>query len=656
VAETIMSDVVQLTFPDGAIRENPAGITGAEIAARLPSKVRKKAVALMLDDVLQDLHTPIQTDGAVRVVLRTEPEALDVLRHTAAHVMAAAVQQLYPGTQVTIGPTIKDGFYYDFDRDKPFSQEEFAGIEAAMKKQIDANLPIEREDIAVDEAIALFGGKGEAYKVEIIEDLVRDEGVDTVTLYRHGDWVDLCRGPHLPRTGMIRTFKLLHAAGAYWRGNERNPMLQRIYGTAFFDPKDLKAHEARLAALERRDHRRLGRELDLFSTMGDMGPGLILWHPKAGMIRKLIEDFWQDQHLANGYDIVYTPHIAKIDLWETSGHTGFYRDSMFDTMDIDGQQYQLKPMNCPFHILIYKDRLRSYRDLPLRWAELGADYRYEKSGVLHGLMRVRGFTMDDAHLFVRMDQLEAELTRLVKFSLSMLGAFGFEGYDIYLSTRPEKSIGSDDVWERSQAALRKALDESGLPWDIDEGGGAFYGPKIDIKIRDALDRAWQCTTIQVDLNLPERFDLAYVGEDGEKHRPIMLHRALLGSLERFFGVLIEHYGGAFPVWLAPVQARVLTVSEKSEEYGREVVEQMRAAGIRVDGDFGAEKLGAKIRAAAAEKIPYQLVIGERDKEAGTVSPRVRGGGTVDALGVDEMVGWIRWQVGQRIVDPAVRPE
>ena len=651
-----MSDIVQLTYPDGVVREHPAGITGAEIAAKLPSKLRKKAAAVLLDDTLLDLMTPIRADGAIRVVLRTEPEALDVLRHTAAHVMAAAVQDLYPGTQVTIGPTIKDGFFYDFDRDQPFSKDEFGGIEAAMKRQIDANLPITLEEIPVDEATALFDGKGEAYKVEIIGDLVRDEGVQTVTLYKHGDWVDLCRGPHLPRTGMIRSFKLLTAAGAYWRGNERNPMLQRIYGTAFFDPKDLKAHEARLAELERRDHRRLGRELDLFSTMGDMGPGLILWHPKAGMIRKLIEDFWQDQHLANGYDIVYTPHIAKIDLWETSGHTGFYRDSMFDTMDIDGQQYQLKPMNCPFHILIYKDRLRSYRELPLRWAELGADYRYEKSGVLHGLMRVRGFTMDDAHLFVRMDQLEAELTRLVQFSLSMLGAFGFEGYDIYLSTQPQKSIGSDDIWERSQAALRKALEESGLPWEVDEGGGAFYGPKIDIKIRDALDRAWQCTTIQVDLNLPERFDLTYVGEDGERHRPIMLHRALLGSLERFFGVLIEHYGGAFPVWLAPVAARVLTVSEKSEEYGREVEERMRAAGLRVDGDYGAEKLGAKIRGATTEKIPYLLVIGERDKEAGTVSPRVRSCGTVDALTVDEMVGWIRWQDEQRIVDPAIRPE
>ncbi len=650
-----MSESILLTYPDGAEREHPAGVLARDLLAGLPSKVRKKAIAVMVDDALVDLQTPVHEGGAFRVILRKDPEALDVLRHTAAHVMAAAVQELYPGTQVTIGPTIKDGFYYDFDRETPFTPDELGEIEKAMKRQIDANLEVLREEVPVGDAIELFRGKGEAYKVEIIEDLVRDQGVESVGLYRHGDWVDLCRGPHAPRTGAIRAHKLLYAAGAYWRGNERNPMLQRIYGTAFFDPKDLKAHEDRLAELERRDHRKLGKELGLFSTMGEFGPGLILWHPKGGMIRKQIEDYWQDEHLANGYDIVYTPHIAKIDLWETSGHTGFYRESMFNTMDIDGQEYQLKPMNCPFHILIYKDQIRSYRDLPLRWAELGADYRYEKSGVLHGLMRVRGFTMDDAHLFVRMDQLEAELSRLVDFSLGMLNAFGFQGYDIYLSTRPEKSIGSDDVWERSQAALRQALDDSGLPWEVDEGGGAFYGPKIDIKIRDALDRAWQCTTIQVDLNLPERFDLTYVGADGERHRPIMLHRALLGSLERFFGVLIEHYGGAFPVWLAPTQAAVLTVSEKSEEYGRGVVDRLRAAGVRVVGDFGGDKLNAKIRAAAAEKIPYLLVVGERDRDAGTLSPRVRGTGSMDALGVDEMVEWVQWQVAQRATDPADRP-
>lgn len=645
-----MSEQIELAFPDGAVRQVPTGTLARELLHGLPSKVRKKAIAAALDDTVIDLHTPLTQGGAFRVILRSDPEALEVLRHSAAHVMAAAVQTLWPGTQVTIGPSIADGFYYDFDRETPFSQDEFGAIEAEMKKQIDANLPFSREEVTVEQAIELFAKMGEDYKVELIQDLVRDQGVETVILYRHGDWFDLCRGPHIPATGAIRSFRLLHAAGAYWRGNERNPMLQRLYGTAFFDPKDLKAHEQRLAELERRDHRKVGKELDLFSTMGDQGPGLILWHPKGGMIRKLIEDFWRDEHLANGYDMVFTPHIAKLDLWETSGHTGFYRESMFDTMDIDGQEYQIRPMNCPFHILIYKERLRSYRDLPMRWAELGADYRYEKSGVLHGLMRVRGFTMDDAHLFVRPDQLVDEIKRLVTFSLEMLGAFGFEGLDIYLSTRPEKSIGSDEVWERSEAALKEALDASELPWETDAGGGAFYGPKIDIKIRDALQRQWQCTTIQVDLNLPERFDLTFIGDDGEKHRPIMMHRALLGSLERFFGVLIEHYGGAFPLWLAPIQARVLTVSEKSEEYGRQVVAKMKAAGLRVDGDFAANKLNAKIRVAAGEKIPYLLVVGERDRDSGTVSPRVRGAGADTAVSIDEMIARIRTKVAERTTD------
>ena len=650
-----MTDSIQLTYPDGAERTFDDGVTGAEIVKGLPSKVRKKSVALTLDGELLDLMTPLHAGGAVRVILKSDPEALELLRHTAAHVMAAAVQKLFPGTQVAIGPTIKDGFYYDFDRDTPFAPEEFAAIEKEMQRWAKANHALERRDVPVAEAIELFRDKGEAYKVELIEDLVREKGVESVSLYQMGDWVDLCRGPHMPRTAKIGAFKLLSAAGAYWRGDENNKMLQRIYGTAFADDKALKAHQQMLEELERRDHRKLGTELELFSTMGEMGPGLILWHPKGGLIRKHIEDYWQDEHLANGYDLVYTPHIAKMDLWETSGHTGFYGDSMFDTMDIDGQQYQLRPMNCPFHILIYKDRRRSYRELPLRWAELGADYRYEKSGVLHGLMRVRGFTMDDAHLFVRPEQLEEELIRLVRFSLDMLRGFGFEAFDIYLSTRPKKSIGSDEVWATSEAALRKSLEDSGLPWDVDEGGGAFYGPKIDIKIRDAFDRAWQCTTIQVDLNLPERFDLSYIGEDGEKHRPIMMHRALLGSLERFFGVLIEHYGGAFPTWLAPEQARVLTVSEKSESYGREVVDRLRAAKLRVEGDFGPEKLGAKIRNGANEKIPYLLVVGERDMEAGTVAPRIRGGGEVDAIPVDEMIDWLRWQIDRHETDPLQRP-
>jgi threonyl-tRNA synthetase len=613
-----------------------------------------RVIGARLGDRVLDLHEPAPGQEAPGPVRATDddPDALHILRHSAAHVMAAAVQDLWPGTQVTIGPTIRDGFYYDFDRDTPFSREEFGRIEERMREQIEADLPMVREEVAVGEAIELFRGKGEHYKVEIIEDLVRDEGVETVSLYRHGDWVDLCRGPHLPSTGFIRALRLLTAAGAYWRGNERNPMLQRIYGTAFFDPKSLRAHEERLAELEKRDHRKLGAELELFSTMGELGPGLILWHPKGGMIRKVMEEYWRNQHIRGGYEMVYTPHIAKIDLWETSGHTGFYRESMFNTMDIDGQDYQLRPMNCPFHILIYKSRLRSYRDLPLRWAEIGADYRYEKSGVLHGLLRVRGFSMDDAHLFVRPDQLGYEIRRLVNFSLAILRSFGFERFDIYLSTRPEKSIGSDDVWQESEAALREALEDSGLPWETDEGGGAFYGPKIDIKIRDALERAWQCTTIQVDLNLPERFDLTYMGEDGKKHRPIMMHRALLGSLERFFGVLIEHYAGAFPTWLAPVQVVVLSVTGKQEEYAGRVADAMAAAGLRARADLRSDKLGAKIRDARLERIPYMAVVGGREVDGAGVALRGRQEGDMGFMKLEEALGFLEERAREPVIVPS----
>jgi threonyl-tRNA synthetase len=526
-----------------------------------------------------------------------------------------------------------------------------------MQEQVAAHLPVTREEVDVREAIALFGEKGERYKVEFIEDLVRDEGVERVSLYRHGDWVDLCRGPHLPSTGPIKALKLLTAAGAYWRGSERNPMLQRIYGTAFFDRKSLRAHEERLAELTRRDHRKLGAELDLFSTMGDLGPGLILWHPAGGMVRKVAEDFWKDQHIKGGYDIIYTPHIAKIDLWETSGHTGFYRESMFDTMDIDGQEYQLRPMNCPFHILIYNSRLRSYRDLPLRWAELGADYRYEKSGVLHGLLRVRGFTMDDAHLFVRPDQLGYEIRRLVWFSLSLLKAFGFEKFDIYLSTRPEKSIGNDEAWDDAEGALRAALEDSGLPWEVDPGGGAFYGPKIDIKIRDALERAWQCTTIQVDFNLPERFDLTYMGEDGKKHRPIMMHRALLGSMERFFGVLIEHYAGAFPPWLAPVQVVVMNVTARQEDYTRDITDRFKGAGLRARADTRSDKLGAKIRDARLERVPYMAVVGDKEVEGGGVALRGRQEGDMGLMSLEAALAYLEEKTSVPVIaasewDPA----
>ncbi len=615
----------------------------------------KTVIAARAGERVVDLMSPDPGGELVPIEAADEdPDALAVLRHTTAHVMADAVQRLFPGTRVTIGPSISDGFYYDFDRPGgAFGEADLEVIEKEMSRIVAANAQLVREEVTRDRAKKLFADQGESYKLELIDAI--PEG-DALTLYRHGEWVDLCRGPHLPSTGRIRAFKLMKVAGAYWRGDERNPMLSRIYGTAFFDRKNLKAHIERLEEAARRDHRKLGKELDLFSTMGDLGPGLILWHPKGGMVRKIVEDLWRDAHLAAGYDIVYTPHIAKLDLWETSGHTGFYRESMFDTMDIDGQRYQLRPMNCPFHILIYKDRLRSYRDFPMRWSELGADYRYEKSGVLHGLMRVRGFTMDDAHLFVREDQLEYELRRLVHFSISLLEKFGFESLDLYLSTKPEKYIGEDAVWEKAQRALGQALTDYGLPWEVDEGGGAFYGPKIDIKIRDSLDRQWQCTTIQVDFNLPERFDLSYTGVDGEKHRPLMIHRALLGSLERFFGVLIEHYAGAFPAWLAPLQVVPMNVSEKQEAWTREVEKRLRKAGLRVRADLGSEKLGAKIRNARLQRVPYMAVVGDREVEKGGVALRGRTEGEMDFLTLDEAVSYLVEHTRRPDLPPVLQPD
>jgi threonyl-tRNA synthetase len=601
----------------------------------------KKVIGARVGSVVHDLLGPAPDNvEGIEAIEGTDDDAdaLAVLRHTTAHVMADAVQRLFPGTKVTIGPSIADGFYYDFDRPEgPFSEDDLARIEEQMGLIVRENALLVREQVTRGEAAERFGALGESYKLELLDAIPEGEAV---TLYYHGDWVDLCRGPHLPSTGRIRAFKLMKVAGAYWRGDEHNKMLSRIYGTAFYDKKALKEHLRKLDEAAKRDHRKLGKELDLFSTMGDLGPGLILWHPRGGMIRKVLEDYWQDAHLHGGYEIVYTPHIAKIDLWETSGHTGFYRESMFDTMDIDGQGYQLRPMNCPFHILIYKDRMRSYRDFPMRWAELGADYRYEKSGVLHGLLRVRGFTMDDAHLFVRADQLDYELRRLVHFSIELLKSFGFDNLELYLSTRPEKSIGTTEVWDTAEKALAEALDDSGLSWQRDEGGGAFYGPKIDIKIKDSLDREWQCTTIQVDFNLPERFDLTYTGDDGEKHRPLMIHRALLGSLERFFGVLIEHYAGAFPPWLAPQQVAVLNVSEKQEAWTREVESMMRRRGLRVRADLSNEKLGAKIRTARLARVPYMAVVGDKEVEGRGVALRGRAEDDMGFVAIDEALDYL----------------
>ena len=547
-----------------------------------------------------------------------EDDPVEKMRHSAAHVMADAVQQLYPGTKVTIGPCIESGFYYDFDRSEPFTQADLEAIERKMAEIIAADLPFVRQEVSRPEALELFRSMNEPYKVEIIDGLPKDQAI---TLYRHGEFVDLCRGPHVARTGEIKSVKLLSIAGAYWRGDEARPMLQRIYGTAFASDQDLQAHLKWLKEIAERDHRELGRKLDLFSSLEDKGPGLILWHPKGARIRRLIEEFWYHEHERAGYDLVYTPHAAKLDLWRTSGHAEFYRENMFATMDVDGQEFQLKPMNCPFHLLIYQSKQRSYRDLPLRFAELGTVYRYERSGVLHGLMRVRGFTQDDAHIFCRDDQLENEVGSVIGFVRQLLGTFGFTEFAVYLSTRPEKSVGSDEDWVHATAALRGALEKQDLVYEEDPGEGVFYGPKIDIKIKDVLGRMWQCSTIQVDFNLPKRFDIDYIASDGTKRQPIMVHRALMGSLERFFGILIEHYGGAFPLWLAPVQVALLTVTDAQVPYAQALQEAWRDHGIRVAIDDRPEKLGLKIRTAQMDKIPYSVVIGEKEAVSGQVAPR-----------------------------------
>ena len=561
---------------------------------------------------------------------------LSRLRHSAAHVMAHAVKNLFPDAKVTIGPSIEEGFYYDFDVKEPFTPEDIEKITAEMEKIIAAKSDFVRKEISREDALAMFAD--EPYKLELIRDLPEDE---VITTYQEGDFVDLCRGPHVRNTSKVKAFKLLRSSGAYWRGDENNAMLQRIYGTAFGSKSDMDAYLLMLEEAEKRDHRRLGRELDLFSLQEEAGPGLVFWHPKGALVRKLLEDYWRDEHLASGYDLLFTPHIAKQDLWATSGHLDFFTENMYQPMEVEGSPYLLKPMNCPFHLLIYKSRTRSYRELPLRWAELGTVYRYERSGVLHGLMRVRGFTQDDAHIMCTRDQLESETKRCINFVLKILRRFGFSEYDVYLSTQPEKHVGEDDVWEQATDALKASLEAEGLEYSIDEGGGAFYGPKIDVKIKDAIGRSWQCSTIQVDFNEPERFELEYIGQDNQAHRPIMIHRALLGSLERFMAVLVEHYAGAFPLWLAPVQAVVLPIADRHAEYAEQVAASLREQGFRAQVDDRNEKTGFKIREAQIQKIPYMLIVGDREAESGAVSVRSRSEGDKGALPLSELVEALR---------------
>jgi threonyl-tRNA synthetase len=633
---------IRITLPDGSVSECHRGATVKDVIASWKNEMLSSTVAAKLNSALVDLSHPIKEDASLEVIEISSKEGLAILRHSISHVMAQAVQDTFEGVQISIGPSIEDGFYYDFEYSETFTPDDFEKIEARMQETVASDYPFLHREMSREEAVALFRDKGESYKVELINDLPED--IKTVTIYSQGRYVDLCRGPHIPSTGMINAFKLLSVAGAYWRGDERNKMLQRIYGTGFASEEALAEYLRIVEEAKKRDHRKLGRDLDLFQVNDEAGPGLIIFHPKGTMLRTVIEDWERKEHLKRGYEMVMGPQILKVDLWKKSGHFDHYRENMYFT-EVEKQGYGIKPMNCLSHMLIYKSKIRSYRDLPLRYFELGTVHRHEKTGVLHGLIRVRQFTQDDAHILCTPEQLNSEIIGIANFVSYAMKIFGFD-YDVELSTRPEKSIGSDEDWEMATSALKDALRVNKMVYEINEGDGAFYGPKIDFKIKDALNRKWQCATIQCDFTLPERFDLSYIGADGEKHRPVMLHRVILGSIERFMGVLIEHHAGAFPVWLSPVQAVLMTVTDRHIPYGEEVFIKLSDAGIRVERDFRNEKLGYKIREAQIQKTPYMLVIGDREMESNQVSPRERSGKDLGAIGVNEFIGLVKEKCAQ----------
>ncbi|MGD0586945.1 MAG: threonine--tRNA ligase [Oryzomonas sp.] len=625
---------INITLPDGSVRELPAGASVFDLAASIGAGLAKAALAGKVNGELVDLSVPLSDGAQVEIITEKSPEALDIIRHSASHLMAQAVKELFPQAKVTIGPSIESGFYYDFDVERPFTPEDLERIETKMSEFAAADLKVGRQVLSSAEAVRMFEAMGEPYKTELINDI----GAETVSVYTQGGFADLCRGPHVPSTSRIKAFKLLSIAGAYWRGDEKNRMLQRIYGTAFVDRKELEAYLNRLEEAKRRDHRKLGRELDLFSFSDEVGAGFAIWHPKGAMLRTVLEDFERKEHLKRGYDIVVGPQILKTELWQRSGHYENYRENMYFT-EVDEQGFGIKPMNCLAHMMIYKSQLRSYRDLPLRFFELGTVHRHERAGVLHGLLRVRCFTQDDAHILCTPEQLDAEIKGVLSFVSDVMAIFGFD-YEMELSTRPEKSIGDDAAWDLATNALQSALKDTGRPYEINEGDGAFYGPKIDIKLRDCLDRRWQCATIQCDFTLPERFDLHYIGPDGEKKRPVMVHRVILGSIERFIGVLIEHFAGSFPLWLSPVQAIVLTVTDNQISFAQEVFAHLREAGVRVQSDFRNEKLSFKIREAQLQKVPYMLVIGDKEVEQGTVTPRYRDGKNLHPMKPAEFVDFV----------------
>lgn len=630
-----MSETITLTLPDGTPLEVEKGATALEAAEKIGPRLAKAAVAAGIDGEVIDLNTPLSEDAEFSVYTFDSEEGRHVYWHSASHIMADAVMQLFPEAKPTIGPAIVDGFYYDFEVPEPFTDDDLAAIEEKMQEIIDADEPFSCRPLPRSEAENYFEKRQNKYKLELIDE-IEDDSIST---YAHGEFVDLCRGPHVPSTGYIKHVKLLSVAGAYWRGSEANVMLSRIYGTAYPKKEQLEEHLHLIEEARRRDHRRIGRDLDLFSFHEEAGAGLVYYHPNGATLRHLITDFATREHMRRGYELVRTPHLVKSDMWETSGHAqqGY---PMYFTQ-IDDHAYGIKPMNCPGHIIVYKQHTRSYRDLPMRYFELGTVYRHEKSGVLHGLLRVRGFTQDDAHIFCRMDQLTDEITGVLEFADDMLHVFGFDEYEVFLSTRPEKSMGAESVWEEATAALEGALEANNLSWEVDEGGGAFYGPKIDIKMKDALGRLWQGPTIQCDFNLPERFDMTYIGEDGEEHRPAMVHRVVLAGIERFMGVFIEQCAGEFPMWVAPVQVKILPINDRNFEYAEQIAYQLRCEDLRVEVDTDSGTLGNKIRQAETEKVPYMLIVGDREQEAGEVAVRKRGEGDLGPTPLAEFIESVR---------------
>ncbi|MEP9412339.1 MAG: threonine--tRNA ligase [Candidatus Brocadia sp.] len=639
--------MVKITLPDGTKKEYKDNITIGEVASNIGSRLGERALAGKASGVLVDLNYPIKEDISLSVITEDTEEGLEILRHSTAHIMAQAVSRLFPGVKLGVGPAIENGFYYDFSLSHSLSEDDLRKIEEEMAKIISEDIPFKRIELPRDIAIKKMEALGQPFKVELIKDIEDD----TVSFYTQGDFVDLCRGPHIQRSSKVRAFKLLSVAGAYWRGKETNPMLQRIYGTAFFTQAELEKYLKFLEEAEKRDHRKIGRELDLFSFHEEGGAGLTFWHPKGARIRNIIENFWREEHFKRGYEILYSPHIAKISLWKTSGHWNFYRESMYSPIEVDGHEYILKPMNCPFAVLMYKTKLHSYRDLPLRWGELGTVYRYERSGVLHGLLRVRGFTQDDAHIFCTPDQLENEILGVIELAQFMLSSFGFNEYEIELSVRgkgeKEKYIGRDEVWEHAENSLKLALDKKGLKYTRMEGEAKFYGPAIDIKVKDAIGRGWQGPTIQVDFNLPERFDVNYVGPDGLHHQVVMVHRTVLGAMERFVGCLIEHYAGDFPLWIAPIQMRILPITDAHVDYAKKLQTQLLMKNFRVECDASNAKINYKIREGTVEKIPYLLIVGDKETESVTVSVRSRKKGNEGVMAIEDFIKNVESEIREK---------